>query len=134
MSAASVLARGRAAAAALMADAETVSITRVLAQSTDDLTGVVTATSTQTIYSGPGRVQQTTAQGRHDEAGPASYIVVAMVLQLPVVGSEDVARDDRVTITASTHDPMLVGRIFRVRDLHHKAHATTRRLGIEEVT
>lgn len=131
MSAASALARARAAAQALMVD--TCTIQHQTGTTTDPLTGVVTPTWT-TVYTGRCRVQQTLAQGSRVEAGEIEPVVLRLEVQLPVVGSEGVERGDLVTVTASVHDVDLVGRAFRVRDLHHKTHATSRRVQCEEVT
>lgn len=131
MSAASVLARGRAAARRLMVDA--CLIRRAGSVTTDDLTGQVTTPYTP-IYLGACRVQTTIAMGNRTDAGEVSVVVLRLELQLPVVGSEGVRRGDLVSITASTNDTDLINRTFRVRDLHHKTHATSRRLQIEEVT
>ena len=133
MSAASVLARGRAAAAALMVD--TCLIRRRTGVPTDDLTGQTSPTYA-TIYSGPCRMQAagSGAMGIRDEAGEAGVIVLRMELQLPVAGSDGVRRSDEATITASTNDPDLLNRTWRVRDLMHGTHKTARRLQVEEIT
>lgn len=131
MSRESVLARGRAAAEAGMADSCT--IRRTTGVATDDQTGAVVPTQT-TVYTGKCRIQQTVAMGRRFEAGEASVVVLHLELQLPVVGSEAVARGDIVTVDAAVNDASLVGRTFRIRDLHHKSEATARRMTCEEVT
>ena len=131
MSRASLLARGRAAALAGMIDA--CQITRVTGATTDDLTGAVIPTSA-VIYAGACRIQQTVAMGQRTDAAEATAIVLRLELQLPVVGSESVGRGDQVTLTASVNDPALVGRTFKIRDLHHKSEATARRMTLEEVT
>lgn len=134
MSAASLVARGRVAALALMVDACT--ITRVTGQSTNLQTGVVTDT-TATIYTGKCRIQNIGTAGQ-GTARPAT-VAEAQVYQLPlsiqlpmsVIG---VLVADVVTVTASVLDPDLVGRTFWVKELAHKTHLTARRLGLEEVT
>lgn len=131
MSRATVLARGRAAAERGMVDS--VTITRKTGVTTNDLTGAVTPT-VDAIYGGKCRVQQATAQGNRTDAGEVSVIVLGLQLQLPIVGSELVARGDVVVVDACANDSSLVGRTFTVRDLHHKSEATARRLTCEEVT
>lgn len=131
MSRASVLARGRTEAEAGMADACTVE--HHTGQTTDDLTGQVTDTWT-TVYTGKCRIQQSIAMGQRTDAGEVSVVVLRLELQLPVAGSENVARGDRVTITAAVGDAALPGRRFTIRDLHHKSEATARRMTIEERT
>lgn len=132
MSAASVLARGRAAAEALMVDACV--IRHRTGHVTNPTTGVTTPTYSA-VYTGACRIQQS-AQGTAStpaDAGEAHLMLVPLVVQVPmsVIG---VAEGDEVTITASVHDADLVGRVFRVRHLAHKSHMTARRLGVEEVS
>lgn len=129
MSRESVLARGRAAAEAAMVDAVTI-------RRTTGMTTVgPTVTPVQTVvYTGKARIQQAQAMGRRMDIGEAELIILHLELQLPVVGSEAVARGDVVTVTAAVNDSALVGRTFEVRDLHHKTEATARRMTCEEVT
>ncbi len=129
MSAASVLARGRTAAAALMVDACT--IQHVTGSSTNTTTGVVTPTYA-TIYTGPCKVQGGQADSGQ-EVGDAHLAVLSLTVHVPisVVG---VVEADVVTITASVNDPELVGRVFRVLGPVHKSYATARRLPVLEVT
>lgn len=124
------IARGRAAIEALMVDACT--ITRAGALVTDDNTGRVTDSPT-TIYSGKCRVQQVAPISKPGEVAQAQVWLQRLTLQVPITVT-GVATDDRVTITASALDQDLVGRVFHVRELGHKTHATCRRLQIEEVT
>lgn len=123
----------RRAAEALMAD--TVTVTRPGAGSTDDLTGEVTG-GTTTVYSGKAKIQQSAAgaMGQRVDAGELSTILLRLEVHLPVVGSEGVARGDVVTVTAAANDAALVGRTFIVHDLAFKTFATARRLGVEEAT
>lgn len=130
MSVSEAVAAGRMAAEALMVD--TCEIRYVTATTTDDLTGQVLE-QTAVRYTGPCRVQQPAAQGQRDDVGEVTVTVLRLQLQLPVVGTELVARGDRVVLTASV-DAALLGRTWRVRDLAHKTHATARRMTIEEVT
>lgn len=131
MTRASVLARGRAAAEAGMADACV--IEHRTGRTTNDLTGYDTETWV-TVYSGPCRIQQSVAMGQRTEAAEASIVVLRLEVQLPVVGTEAVDRGHRVTVTASVNDAALVGRRFKIRDLAHKSEATARRMTIEELT
>jgi hypothetical protein len=73
------------------------------------------------------------ASGQPTDVGEAALVLLRLEVQLPmsVVG---LAEGDEVTITASTLDPDLVGRVFVVRDLAHKTHATARRVGVVEKT
>lgn len=132
MSRASVLARGRAAAALGMVDSCT--IRRRTSQSTDPNTGVTTAIRS-TVYSGKCRVQQRGIGGARPEqdVGEAYQLMLQLELQLPM-SVTGLRVGDEVTITASVNDADLVGRVFRIRDLAHKSEATARRVGVQEVT
>ncbi len=132
MSRASVLARGRAAAAASFIDACV--IDHKTGTTTNDLTGETVDTYAAATYTGPCRVQTTGAGGGRTESGEASVVIFGVTVQLPVVGTEGVERGDRVTITASVHDQDLVGRVFFVEHLHSKSEATARRLAVVEAT
>ena len=130
-----VLARGRAMAERLMVD--TCVIVRVTGSDTDLETGEVVETTEQ-VYAGPCRVQQSEATGGatagDKTVGEAALLMVGRVLQLPVAASVGVRAGDRVTVTACQNDPDLTSRQFVVRAEFAKTHATARRLGIEEVT
>jgi hypothetical protein len=133
MGPAAALARGRAAALALMVDACTIGRPGELV--TDPDTGVQTAAGSVPVYAGRCRVQQQQrgAQAQRSDLGGALLAVLRLEVHVPtsVLG---VAEGDDLVVTASAHDPDLVGRRFRVRDLSHKSFATARRLGCEEVT
>jgi pectate lyase len=131
MTRASVLARGRTAAEAGMADACV--IERRTGTATDDLTGSAVGTWA-TVYTGKCRIQQSIAMGQRTEAAEASIVVLRLELQLPVAGTEAVDRGHRVTVTACVNDAALVNRQFKIRDLAHKSEATARRMTIEELT
>jgi|SRR5690606_3036000 len=130
MSAATALARGRAAAERLMVDQCVVR--RVTGTVTDPDTGVVTPTYA-TVYEGRCRVQQQQVQARATDAGEAALLMLRLEVHLPMTVT-GIAAGDEVIITASAHDLDLVGRVFVVRELAHKSHATARRLGVEERT
>jgi hypothetical protein len=127
VSLADLLARGRSAAETLMTDACTV--TRVTAQTTDPNTGAVTDTRT-TVYEGPCKVRQVTSS-EPAQVGEAKVVVGAYVLSLPMSAAA-VHVDDDAEITASGHDPALVGRVLRVAVEHAASHVTARRLVCEE--
>jgi hypothetical protein len=140
MSRASVLARGRAAAEAGMTDACTVR--RETSSTTDRDTGQPTPVYTQ-IYpaaatgdtTGPCRVQEIFGFARDTSPSPdQSQLARYRILQLPVTTSLDVRVGDLVTVTACVNDPDLVDVVMVVRDQSGKSEATSRRLGIEEMT
>jgi hypothetical protein len=130
MTRAILLAQGRKAAEQGMVDACT--IRRLTGQSTDSFSGVVTDTWLD-LYAGKCRVQQAQAQAQQHDAGQDYLLLLRLELQLPmsVVGLQV---GDEITITASAHDPDLVGRVFLSHDLAHKTEATARRVQVTERT
>jgi hypothetical protein len=131
MSAATVLARGRAKAESLMVDACT--ITRRTGETTNTDTAAVTPTNV-TVYSGKCRVQVTAgARARAEDVGEAYVRLLRLEVQLPM-SVTGLAAKDLVTVTSSSLDADLVGRQFHIRELAHKTHATSRRIHVEEAT
>lgn len=131
MSRASALARGRAFAAGGFED--TCLIERVSDTDTNPLNGTVT-NQWDTVYTGPCRVQQAAAPWAGPATlGQAGIGLSALELQLPVDGTEEVTKDDRVTITAATNDAGLLGKVLTVQGAHHATHKTTRRLPVQEI-
>lgn len=108
-------------------------ITRATGSTTDVDSGEVVETI-DTIYDGKCRFQQPPAIARPADVGEALVFQLPFQLQLPMVDTEGVQVGDRVTATASISDADLVGRVFWVKALFHKSHATARRIGLEEVT
>ncbi|WP_210887967.1 DUF6093 family protein [Micromonospora sp. C41] len=124
-----LLARGRAAAEALMVDA--CEVRRRTGEGSDDDGNVVV--TYEDVYEGRCRVQQRSTQAAQEDVGEDFQLMLRLEVHLPmsVVGLE---AGDEVKVTASVHDPDLVGRVFLVRDLAHKSHATARRVGVTERT
>jgi len=135
MSRSTILNRGRQRASESFIDACTID-RLTSATTTDDLTGVVSPVYAAATYTGPCRVQigANSSSGGRAESGEASVVIFGVSIQLPVVGTENVERGDRVTITASVNDQDLVGRVFYVENLFSKSEATSRRLGVVEAT
>jgi hypothetical protein len=129
MSATSVMLQGRARAEALMQD--TCVIRRRSGETTDENTGEVTPTYTQ-LYNGRCRVQQRVANASPAEAGEAYALMLALEVQLPM-SVTGLRTEDEIVITESL-DPDLVDRVFVIRALAHKTHATARRVGVVERT
>jgi hypothetical protein len=129
-----VVVRAQAAHLKLMVDACT--ITRKVSEVTDSDTGVVTPTYT-TIYTGVCRVKQRSQTGvvggRPKDVGEAYNLLLAIELQLPN-SVPTINAEDRVTITASVHDPDLVGRVFHIRGLSHRTHGSAKRYPCFEIT
>jgi hypothetical protein len=133
MSRASVLARGRAAAARGMVDA--CLFRRALTTTMDPVTGELT-TAYRTVYEGPCRIQvvaQTAITGGH-AVGDQEILQLWAMVQLPVADSEGIRERDEVRITACTHDADMVGRVMVVHEVPHKSEATTRRIGVRDRT
>lgn len=107
-------------------------IRRRTGTTTDD-DGNVVPTYGPDLYSGKCRIQQPNAQATQADVGEDHLLLLRIEVQLPmsVTGIEV---GDEITVTASAHDPDLVGRVFLVRDLAHKTHATSRRVGVTERT
>lgn len=120
------LPRMRAQAESLMAD--TVTITRPGATSTDSTTGAVSTVSAQ-VYSGKARWKAATTAPRGDDVASASISSTSVELHIPV-GSCTVEAGDVVVVTASL-DPLLVGRRGRVAAWWGGSQVTAYRLPIE---
>ncbi|WP_432050309.1 DUF6093 family protein [Verrucosispora sp. NA02020] len=125
-----LLGRGRAMAERLMADE--CLIRRRTGEATDPTTGEVTPTYA-TVYEGRCRVQQPTSAAREETPGQAMLLMLRFELQVPIAAT-GIAADDEVLLTASAHDPDLLGREFVVRGLSHKTHPVMRRVEVEEPT
>lgn len=140
MSAASALAAGRRAAAALMLDSCTIG--DLGDPVTDPDTGEVT-TPIEPVYPdpswpdghpwkhGPCKVQTWEAQESNPEAGGAVLTVQRYQVHTPV-GSFAPRIGHVVEIEAAALDPNLTGRRYRVAALLHKTLATAYRLGVQE--
>jgi hypothetical protein len=128
----STLARGRAFLPPALVD--TCTVERVASEVNNASTGETVKTYT-VIYSGPCRVKMGAAQAtrRVRTVGEAALRIASAELQLPVVGSEGILADDRVTVTACVHDTELVGLVFFIVGEHHGTWNTTRRLAMSEV-
>lgn len=134
MSAATVLARARAAALARMGD--TCTITRGGTVTTDPLTGVVSTTGATTVYSGVCRFKAgggvRGASASRIEVGQDTVVLSPDQVHLPVDTSTDVRAGDAVVCTTSATDPDLPGRRFTVFDPARGADLSARRVGIRE--
>jgi hypothetical protein len=127
---ATVVARGRAAAEALMVDACT--IERETGSTTDQASGVVTPTY-DTIYDGKCRFQQASIDATTaPDVGEAQVYLEQTILQLPATAT-GVHAEGVVTCTASALDPDLPGRQWFTLGVSGKTHATARRIQLREV-
>lgn len=121
--------RGRWAAEQQMTDACT--IQHPTGSSTDPATGVVTPTYS-TVYTGAAKVNRIGSPAGQD-VGEAHLAVLSPTIHVPITVT-GVVQGDLVTITASTLDPELVGRTFRVQGPIHETYLTARRLQCTEMT
>lgn len=96
----------------------------------DPETGYPTPVTTE-VYAGKCRIQQQTASAADRNVGEAAVLLLHLEVQVPmsVVG---VQADDVVEVTASRHDPDLLGRRFRcgtcsTRRMRHRGGSAARR-------
>jgi hypothetical protein len=129
MSASSITLRGRIAAEALMIDA--ITIKHRTGESTDQDTGATTPTYS-TIYTGAAKIQQAAVpSGAPRDTGQASVTYLHLTVHVPMTVTT-AQTDDVVTVTASTLDPALVGKVFVIRSVGHKTYQTARRFDCTE--
>ena len=126
------LAMGRAQANARMTESVTVTTT---APGTvmDESTGAYPDTITS-HYSGSGRIKYPTLTV--SEKTPAGQTLAAqdVTLHLPVGLASQVRVDDVVTVTYSSADPDLVGRVFRVKGLAQAGQVSAHRFPLESLS
>jgi Family of unknown function (DUF6093) len=124
---------GRALAEVLMVDECAVTRHEDEAGTWDEAAGdfVIPPGSTTTVYLGPCKVQTRQAAIVEADVGERQVGIVRWEIHLPVTGSEDVARGDTVTVTASVLDDALVGRQFTVTGPFVGTAKTARRLPVE---
>lgn len=129
MSAAAALARGRAAALALMVDTCTVKYQSGTAF--NNTTGLDEPTYT-TRFTSPCKVQERGVQSSERDSGGHESTLVRTTVHLPMSAGA-VYVDDIVTITVATYDAQLTGRTFRVLAPAGKSWDTARRVEVEAV-
>jgi len=123
------LARGRAAHRALMRD--TVVIARVVGQTTDPVTGVV-STAYATVYTGPADVKlPPSLETQKALAGDRRVELSRYDVTLPFHTAVDFAPLDVVRVVAS-EDPHLVDRTLVVVSVGYSARRTARHLSCED--
>lgn len=97
--------------------------------------GVITPITT-TVYTGKCRIMVRTRErlgGSYTDVGEELRVLSRLELQVPISAPE-LFEADKVTITAATYDPQLVGRLYTVRDVMHKSYLTSRRVTITELS
>lgn len=87
-----------------------------------------------TLYAGKCRVQVPNVAESVQDSGDRAWTVQDALVMLPVVGSESIAVGNTVRIDSCALDADLVGAKYTVTALHHKSHATARRLRCKEVS
>ena len=89
-------------------------------------------TTYDTLFASKCKVQSRDLDARERDAGGRESTAVRVTIHLPIsAGAVEV--DDVLTITASTFDPQLVGRAFRVLAPVGKSFATARRVEVEGI-
>lgn len=132
MSIDSILQSGRDAALRLMQDTCTIVAAGSSVPVYDPATNTSSVPTPEPIYSGPVRVQlQAIASDRPLVAGD-SLATVRYVVSVPI-GAVNVPKGATITVTASAHDPGLVGTRFTVRSVLHKSQATALRMECEKL-
>jgi hypothetical protein len=132
MSAGTALLRGRQLVERLMV--ETCTVVRKTGE-TVGAGGVITPITT-TVYTGKCRIMVRTRErlgGSYTDVGEELRVLSRLELQVPISAPE-LFEADKVTITAATYDPQLVGRLYTVRDVMHKSYLTSRRVTITELS
>lgn len=131
MTAASATLAGRVAAERNMLDTCTASAAGVF----DPESGV--PTPGPALYTGRCKVQTFLPQEQNPEVAGATVTVQRYFVHFPVartVADYEPAAGHIVEITASAHDPHLVGRSFRIVAPHFETNGTAYRVGVEELS
>ena len=121
------LPRGRWMAERLMTT--TATVTRNESVTPDPETGADVVTR-DLVYQGPCKVSSAAPQPLTPEVAGGTANIDRDEIHFPVTaGPFDVG--DRVEITGSTHQPHLVGRVYRVTSLHEMEWQTAQRIPVE---
>lgn len=108
-------------------------VRRRTGETTHPTTGAVTPVYAVVLTGQKCKVQTRGNWGESRDIGEAALVILSLEVHFPVAVTGIEVRDE-ITINASVHDPDLVGRVLRIKDLHHKSYATARRVMCEEVT
>lgn len=130
------MARGKAAAEAIMSDTCTITKPGVGDPVFDEETGQYAYPARVVVYTGICRLQvkaDINSNVVETTAGEREWTYLTAQLQLPVEGSEDVRVDHVCTITAAPYDSTLVGREFNIQGTYHKSQPNYRRFRLREV-
>ncbi len=84
------------------------------------------------VYEGKCKLRFSAARTRRATAGDQDFAEQGPTLSLPVAKSLGIRKDDRVIITASEHDPGMVGVVVFIDANRAQTNATSRRLPVRE--
>lgn len=87
-----------------------------------------------TVYSGPASLvlQGTVIAGRARESAGDEVTLLRSTLKVPAAAARLLV-NDRVTFTASTYNPALVGVVFTVTGLLPGSHQTSQKVSVQSV-
>ncbi len=111
---------------------DTCAIRRRVGSAVDDNSGDESETW-QSLYAGKCRVQQRSPGAQQQTPGEDVQLMLSLEVQLPIAVT-GLRVGDEITVTASMHDPDLVGQVLLIRDLFAKTHPTARRVGVTRRT
>lgn len=136
------LAEGRTAWLALAVDTCRITKPGVGKPVLDEATGVRVPPAPVVVYEGPCRLQiraDVNSNVVEVTAGEKEWAYQTAILGIPIsapagaVGDPGAVQiDHTVTYLTAAEDPDLVGRMFQIRAVMHKTHATSRRLRVTE--
>lgn len=112
----------------------TCTITRAGGEGTfNPSTGAIVPAASTTVYSGPCLIRSaTTGTGADTQVGQEEIRYRFARGKFPV--DTPIEKDDVVTVTTSTHDADLVGRVFRITDVFRDDWQIARVAALEEAT
>lgn len=125
------LAMGRRMAEARMTDTVSGSYTDRAGEPTWDPATKTETYPSRAIYDGPGRIRFGNGQADDRDDQGQTVTVQAAILSLPIATSASIPIGTEFEITASQHDPGIVGRRCRVVGDHTQTAATARRLQVD---
>lgn len=125
------LERGRRAAEARMTDTVHGTLSERSGTPTWDPVTKTETYSSRDVYTGPGRIRFGNAQAVDRDDQGQMVTVQSAILSLPIATSSTVPIGTVFEITASQHDPGIVGRRCRVVGDHTQTDATARRLRVD---
>lgn len=129
---AAILPELRTQAESLMVDVVTITVPGEGDGVYDEATNITLPPAPVQVYAGPARIQVAQLSSDKPLVAVDQLTVVQHIISIPV-GAAVVPKAARITITASAHDPANIGRVFAVRAVLHKTHATALRMSCEQI-